>query len=185
MPPASERALALAREVLAKIASYDPYFPKPNGAMLTAWGEHISLKNPDRDDMLAAVTRFYEENIDGVKPMPATITTLARRMKTDRMTRTDYVAPRDKSDDPEPLALPDRKPITRAQWEELHGEKFPEMKVGGAVLDADREGNPLLVACPWCHSSVGVPCVVPSTGVVLMRHRAHDLRWQELGRVQA
>ena len=212
MPKASERALGLAREVLAKIAAYDPYFPKPNEAMLIAWGEHISLKNPDRDDMLDAVTKFYETNEDGSKPYPASISTIARSIRQDRLLRGDYKPPPDKSDDPElpparqsgfgmkaddrrdlnfQLVLGDAK-MTQAEWERRHDEKFPELKTV-PVVDAELVGNPLLVRCPWCKATVGAPCTVPVTqrslaapvmGPMMTKHRAHPSRWDELRKVQ-
>lgn len=183
MPKASERALGLAREVLAKIAAYDPYFPKPNEAMWIAWGEHISLKNPDRDDMLDAVSKFYESNEDGSKPYPASITALARSIRQDRLMRGDYKPPPDKSADPELPAAPGPERITIAEWERRHSERFPQLKVGKTV-DADEVGNPLLVRCPWCKANVATPCIVIGTDVVMTKHRAHPSRWEELRKVQ-
>ncbi len=36
--------------------------------------------------------------------------------------------------------------------------------------------NPLTVACAWCKASVGNRCVVPGTGVALVKSPAHDVR---------
>lgn len=173
MPKASERALQLAREVLAKIAAYDPYFPKPNDVMLMAWAEHISLKNPDRDDMLEAVSKFYETNTD-VKPMPASITSLARQIKQDRTMRHEYVPPPNKSADPEPEQPLGVKKISLQEWEELHARKFPELALGKPLEDDD--ANPLRVHCTHCNSAPGSPCVIPGTTQLLTKIRAHPCR---------
>lgn len=171
MPKASERATALAKEVLAKIAGYDPYFPNPNPAMLTSWAEHISLKNPERDDMLDAVAKFYETNID-VKPLPASITSLARTIRQDRVMRKAYAPPPDKSEDPEPPPPPGAKRISMAEWEELHGQKFPKLALGKDLPD----DNPLRVPCPHCRVTAGNPCTIPGTQQILQKRRAHDSR---------
>lgn len=177
MPKASERAIALAKEVLAKIAAYDAYFPKPNESMLMAWAEHISLKNPNRDDMLAAVSKFYENNADGVKPLPASVTSIARAMRQDRMARGDYTPPPDKSADPEPPALPEGEKITMAEWEARHGVSFPKLVLRRLPEDDSFDGpNPLRVACPHCKASVGTPCSIPGTQQVLVKSRAHPKR---------
>lgn len=181
MPHASERAIKLAKEVLAKCMAYDPHFPKPSEAMILAWGEHISIRNPAREDMLDAVTRFYEHNTEGSKPLPAAISSIARQVRQDRMVRKEYEPPPDKSDDPPPPALPQSNRITLAQWEERHGEKFPRVRLGksvpGAEVDEATAVNPLRVACPYCKSSPGAPCTT-SVGVVLTKHRAHPSRME-------
>lgn len=174
---ASERAIKLAKEVLAKCMAYDPHFPRPSEATLMAWGEHISLKNADRDDMLEAVSKFYETNTD-VKPLPASITFLARQLKQDRNMRHEYRPPPDKSDDPE---LPPgvsasntaAKKITMEEWEELHGQSFPKVALGKSLDDADGL-NPLRVHCPFCNSGPGSPCTIGQIPLTLTR--AHESR---------
>lgn len=170
---ASQRAIELAKEVLTKIACYDPYFPKPNEGMLTAWAEHISLKNPDRDDMLNAVTKFYESSFGDVKPMPASITSIARDLRRDRMSR-DPQPPPEKSVDPAPVELPGAPKISMAEWEERHGEKFPEL-VFGKDLDAP-DRNPLKFVCDHCRASEGSPCVIPGTVQPLTKSPYHPAR---------
>jgi hypothetical protein len=61
-----------------------------------AWAEHIMLKNPAREDALAAVAKFYETNTDR-KPLPASITLIARDMRLDRLARQDYEPPPSKA----------------------------------------------------------------------------------------
>lgn len=133
MPDPTKLSLKLAGEVLAKIASYDPYFPKPNEAMLMAWAEHFVLQNhPTRDDLLEAVALFYaseNQGVMGVKPLPGSISGLARQIKTDRMAREEYKPPPDKSADPELPAVGSAgsESITLAEWERRHGVKFPRL----------------------------------------------------------
>lgn len=176
MPKASERATKLASEVLAKIAGYDPYFPKPNPSTLAAWAEHISLKNPDRDDMLAAVSKFYETTTD-VKPLPASITSIARTIRQDSLLHGEYEPPPDKSDDPEPEPDPGAKKISMAEWEALHGVQFPKLALG-RPLEVPDEGldgpNPLRVQCPYCRAGPGSPCTVDRQPLRLVR--AHESR---------
>lgn len=130
MPPPTKQSINLASKVLAKIATYDPYFPKPNEAMLMAWGEHFVLQNhPAIDDLLEAVALFYaseNQGVMGVKPLPGSISGLARQIKENRLAREDYKPPPDKSADPE-LPAPTSEPITLAEWERRHGVKFPKV----------------------------------------------------------
>lgn len=175
---ASDRAISLAKKVLAKCMAYDPHFPRPSEATLLAWGEHISYRNPDPDDMLEAVTKFYETNTDA-KPLPASITFIARQVRQERAMHGDYKPPPDKSDDPEPQ-LPVGKKISMAEWEELHGAKFPKLALGlpleepNAQLDGP---NPLRVQCPHCQATPGSQCTIPGTTMVLTKSRAHDARY--------
>lgn len=181
MPRASEKAIKLAGEVLAKIAAYDPQFSKPNPATLQAWAEHIGIRNPARDDMLDAVARFYEHNTDcTVKPLPASISSISRQIKQERSLHAEYTPPPDKSDDPEPPAPPQGSKISLREWEVLHGMQFPRGHVFRSVDEAEVQDalpvNPLRVACPHCKSSAGAPCTVPGTSHVLRKHRAHPSR---------
>lgn len=130
MPDPTDQSIQLASAVLAKIAAYDPYFPKPNEATLWAWAEHFVLQNhPSLDDLLEAVAHFYTadyQGVMGVKPLPGNISGLAQQIKRDRLAREDYKPPPDKSADPE-LPAPNSEPITLAEWERRHGEKFPRL----------------------------------------------------------
>lgn len=180
MPKASERAIKLAKEVLAKCMAYDPHFPRPSEATTRAWAEHISLKNPSREDMLDAVAKFYETNAD-VKPLPASITNIARTIRQESLLKDDYRPPPDKSDDPEPVCFQDEfnsKKISMAEWEQLHGQKFPKL-VLGHVDDPDVQldgPNPLRVHCPYCKSGPGSPCTIPGSMHLLTKTRAHESR---------
>lgn len=179
MPKASERAVKLAKEVLAKCMAYDPHFPRPSEATIKAWAEHISLRNPNREDMLEAVTKFYETNTD-VKPLPASITNIVRTLRQDSLLKDDYRPPPDKSDDPEPVFFQDEfssKKISMAEWEQLHGQTFPKLVLGktdsAVPLDAP---NPLRVHCPYCKSGPGSPCTLPGSSIPLTKTRAHESR---------
>jgi hypothetical protein len=140
MPRASERAVELAKEVLAKIAAYDGQFLKPNPATVLAWAEHISLRNPTREDMLAAVTKFYETNEGGVKPLPASISNIAQSMRQDRLMRESTQArqaredARDEQLADEPLSIGSAKPRGTYVNEDPAGWSY-----GNAVTKADRE----------------------------------------------
>lgn len=176
MPKASERAVKLAKEVLAKCMAYDPHFPRPSEATILAWAEHIGLKNPAHDDMLAAVAKFYETTTD-VKPLPASITSIARTIRQDSLLHAEYEPPPDKSDDPEPETAPGTKKISMSEWEALHGVQFPKLALGLPleVPDEKLDGpNPLRVHCPYCKSGPGSPCTVDSMPLRLVR--AHESR---------
>lgn len=189
MPKASEATVKLAKEVLAKIAGYDPWFPKPNDAMLLSWADHFDLKNPAREDVLEAVTRFYGEKRESNKPpLPADITALARAARQDRLLRNEYVPPPDKSDDPQPPEPEGVEKISLAEWEHRHDAKFPHVGVGKSVEEVesprlpphiggwDSEVNPLTVKCQHCGAPATYPCVIPETQEILTRSRAHPRR---------
>lgn len=191
MSKASEATITLAKEVLAKIAGYDPWFPKPNDAMLLSWADHLDLKNPAREDILEAVTRFYGEKRESNKPpLPADITALARAARQDRLLRNEYVPPPDKSDDPEPPEPEGVEKISLAEWEHRHDVKFPHMAVGKSVEEVGVEShrlpahiggwetdvNPLSVKCTHCEALPTYPCVIPGTQQLLTRSRAHPIR---------
>lgn len=182
MPKASEKAIKLAKEVLAKCMAYDPHFPRPSEAQVLAWAEHIGIRNPDRDDMLDAVTRFYEHNTEGIKPLPAAISAIARQVRQERSLHAEYEPPPDKSMDPMPTPAIGAEKITLAEWERRHKTQFPRGKVFRTVGEAEVQDampvNPLRVSCPYCKSSAGFPCTVPGSQDVLTQHRAHPSRME-------
>ena len=172
----SERALELAGQVLAKIAAYDPRFPRPNEAMLRAWGEHITMRNPEPEDMLDAVTKWYAEPHDRI-PMPFDISNIAREMRRDRMARGKPPTPPNRSNEELPPELPGAQPITMAEWERRHGQKFPRLAVGRSIPGEDGP-NPLRVKCRFCHATPGFPCTTYD-GRPLTKHRAHPSRIED------
>lgn len=180
MPKASEKSIALAKDVLKKCIAYDPMFPTPTEAQVMAWAEHISIRNPDREDMLAAVTRFYEHNADGVKPLPAAISSIARQIRQEQSLHGDYEPPPDKSVDPAPPILPGQEKITLAEWEKRHGQKFPRLRIGRSIPEAEYQDdmpvNPLRAKCPHCKAAPGSPCTIPGTSNILTKHRCHPSR---------
>lgn len=191
MPPqASERAVKVASKVLAKIAAYDPYFPKPNQAMLTAWAEHISMKNICEEDMLAGVSKFYESNTEGQKPLPANISLLARELRRERA----LAEPRESSEarearidarvdgatvdlDQKALGGGGVEKISLTEWEQLHGESFPRLAFGKSLDDLDGvDREALKVRCPHCKQPDGSPCTIAGTSELLKKTRSHDAR---------
>lgn len=181
MPQPSERAIGLAKKILAKCMAYDPHFPNPSQATLMAWAELVMINNPSEDDALDAVTKFYATNTDGVKPLPASILTLARQARQDRMARGGYPPPRDRSTDPAPPALPGVEKMPMEEWERRHGRKFPALALGKSLDDPEFTGpNPLRVRCVWCKQPKGEPCVVAGTSQPLKRARAHDVRFAQV-----
>jgi hypothetical protein len=167
---------------LAKIAAYDPQFAVPNESMLMAWAEQVTICNSSEEDMLEAVADFYSTNTTGVKPLPASITSIARGFRRDRMAKADYRPMRDRSVDPEPPALPGVEKISMEEWEARHKERFPKLVLGilpdePSVFDRP---NPLKVRCLWCKQPKGSPCVNRSTGEPLTRSRAHDVRFAQV-----
>ena len=183
MAQASERAVKLAKQVLAKCMAYDPHFPNPSQATLMAWAEHISLRNPDPELLLEAVTRFYDSNTDGFKPLPATITTIARDLRRDSSGRetAEQRAVREARIDAKvdgvtqldsPALGSSAEKITLEEWERRHGVKFPKVVLG---LDVPDGPSPLKVRCPWCRQSSGARCIVPGTNQAL-KNGFHDAR---------
>jgi hypothetical protein len=183
LPAPSERAIGLAKKVLAKCMAYDPHFPHSSDSMIMAWAEHISLKNTAEEDMLDAVTAFYEHNIDGVKPLPATITTLAREIRRERGLR-ETVEEREAREaridakaeghvvDLDRKAIGSRaEKITLEEWEARHGTKLPTVVFGKDMPDGP---NPLKVRCPWCKAAISFPCTIPGTSQALSGF--HDAR---------
>lgn len=80
----------IAARTLAKCAAYDPWFPSPAEAIVTAWTEHLQLdcnKHLTEEDMLAGVTAAYRDNGNGFKPLPKDITDAARKIRADRAQR--------------------------------------------------------------------------------------------------
>jgi hypothetical protein len=141
VPKASERATKLAKEVLAKIAAYDAQFLTPNPATLIAWAEHISLRNPERDDMLAAVTKFYETNEGGVKPLPASISNIAQGMRRDRLARESTESRQHREDvRDEQLEAADQRAIDQGRVRGLYLAEDPAgWTYGGATTRSERE----------------------------------------------
>lgn len=171
--PPSERALKLAGQVLAKIAAYEPRFPQPSQAMLNAWAEHITIRNPDPEAMLDAVAQYFAEPHDSL-PTPFAISNIARTRRQEAMSR-DPQPPPDKAADPAPPELPGVQKMSMAEWEAKHGVKFPELVLGKS-LDNDYVTNPLRVRCPHCGASEGSPCMVAGTAQLLTKVRAHESR---------
>lgn len=64
--------------VLAKCASNDPWFPNPGQAIVKAWAEIFATSNLTREDLLAGVTRAYQTEDTGYRPLPASIVKHAR-----------------------------------------------------------------------------------------------------------
>ena len=143
MPRPSENSIALAKKVLAKCMAYDPYFVNPSQSTVLAWAEHIVIRNPSEDDMMDAVTRFYERNTDGVKPLPASITSLAsvillerreRESDADRLDREERIDAKVEGRAAQTVrSLVER--ITRREWERRHGEQFPAFEVFPRLVD--------------------------------------------------
>lgn len=74
----------LAARTLAKCAAYDPWFPKPSESLVNAWAEHLEIhKNLTLQDLLAAVTKVYNERGSGFRPLPKDITDAAHALRAD------------------------------------------------------------------------------------------------------
>lgn len=188
---ASERAEYVASRVLAKCAAYDHRFPRPNEATKKAWGEHIELKNAQLDDMLEAVTRWYAEPRDRV-PLPADISMIARDLRRERQARetTEEREAREaradaKAEGFEPVDLDTPqlgnrgRKITMAEWEELHGEKFPVLALPSLDEESsDQRRAALKIKCRYCKQMPGCPCV-NHDGKPLTKTVAHDSRIRE------
>ena len=180
----SERSDEAAKVVLAKCMAYDPYFANPAKSTILAWSEHFELRNIATEDLLAGVARFYEFNTEGTKPLPASISFMAREVirqrsqsetteqREEREARIDAKV-EGRAQDLDAPALPRRNPaekITVEEWERRHGEKFPSFGGVGQSVDA----NPLRVRCMWCRQPIGSRCVVSGTAIPLSDF--HDCR---------
>lgn len=181
MPQPSERAVAAARKVLAKIAAYDPHFPNFSQSTLMAWAEHITISNMTEDDMLDGVTKFYETATAGAKPLPASITILANAIRIERIQREPKRA-REEREARRDAKLEGREYVkeldppggkmSMAEWEERHGVRFPKVALG---LDIPDGPKPLSVRCPWCRRDVGYRCVIPGSDTEL-KGPSHNAR---------
>lgn len=170
MAEPSEGAVKLAQQVLAKCMAYDPHFPNPSKANLRAWALHITLKNPTVDDMMEAVDKFYSNNTDGTKPLPATISSIAASIRLDRLSRegatqrADLEARIDAKAEgrryqPEPV----REKLSLREWEARSGECFPRVQVGKRIPREEPrrlslEGSGHVCALPRVVSRVAWQC---------------------------
>ena len=64
--------------VLAKCASFDPWFPNGGEAIVMAWAEVFEKSRLPREDLLAGVARAYRLATEGFKPLPGAIVGHAR-----------------------------------------------------------------------------------------------------------
>jgi len=85
----NDDAIEAAQSVLAKCAANDPWFPQPSRSTALAWAEHFERWNLTRDELLAGVTKAYEDNGHGFKPLPKDIIEWARAIRRDRSDRED------------------------------------------------------------------------------------------------
>ncbi|WP_343466300.1 hypothetical protein AAI421_17965 [Rhodococcus aetherivorans] len=70
----TEEHIATASLVLAKCASFDPWFPNGGDAVTLAWAEAFAESRLAREDLLAGVARMYRHaGEDGVRPVPGII----------------------------------------------------------------------------------------------------------------
>lgn len=186
MPGASDRSIGLAKEVLAKIMSYDPYFANPSQSNVMAWAEHIALRNPDREDMLNAVTRFYDTNTDGTKPMPATISNLARAVRSERLqvgseawrARQEAIADakaEGREFDERELTAGSSEKISRQEWEQRSGEKFPDVTFTKPIPTYEEHQRP---SVPGSGHRCAIPAKVPKGGLWEC-HEGHEQEWME------
>ncbi|AYB70707.1 hypothetical protein SEA_VASUNZINGA_75 [Mycobacterium phage VasuNzinga] len=180
MPQVSEKAIELAKLVLAKCMSYDPYFPNASESQVRAWAEHIMLRNPDPEDMMNAVAVFYEHNTEGIKPLPASISTIAQQLRLNRTAHEtrEQRAVREARIDAKAegravaeLTQGSSERITLEEWERRHGTHI-NFSFGKEVPSGP---NPLRTKCPWCRAPEGGRCVVPGTNQTLKRG-FHDSR---------
>lgn len=82
----------IAALALAKCAAYDPWFPKPSQAIVDSWAEHLAIHKLGVEDVLAGVTKAYNEHGSGFKPLPKDISDAGRAIRRDRAEREDEAA---------------------------------------------------------------------------------------------
>ena len=187
---ASERAERVAALVLAKCAAYDHRFPRPTEATHHAWAEHITIKNAKEEDMLAAVSKWYEEPHDRV-PLPADISLIARDIQRDRMSREPESRRRQREAyydaraegrpvDLDSVAIGEtQERISMEEWERRHNQKFPKLALPSLNEDAsDQRRAAFKIKCRYCKQNPGYPCV-NHDGSPLTKTIAHDSRIRE------
>lgn len=76
----------VAAKALAKCAAYDPWFPKPDPMAVDAWAEQMDRYDVTMEEALAGVTRMYDENGSGFKPLPRD---LIRAIRAERNSRPE------------------------------------------------------------------------------------------------
>jgi hypothetical protein len=148
-----------------------------------AWAEHITLKNPTAEDMLAAVSKWYEEPHERV-PLPADISIIAREFQRDRKSREPENVRRHREDIRDGVHVveldePRRERITMADWEARHGESFPKLAFQSAdEVISDQRRAAFRILCRHCKAQPGSPCVT-FDGRPLTKSPFHDCRLAE------
>jgi hypothetical protein len=173
----------LAKEVLAKIMAYDPYYANPSESMVMAWAQHISMKNPDREDMLTAVDRFYESP-PKEKPLAPHITTLAREVRLERTqvgsdawrARQEAIADakaEGREFNERELTAGTAEKISRQEWEQRSGEKFPDATFTKPIPTYEEHQRP---SVPGSGHRCAIPAKVPKAGTWEC-HDGHEQEW--------
>lgn len=168
----SPEKVQTAGKVLAKIKAYDPSMSDPGEGIVLAWASALTLANIAEDIALEAVDHMYlAVDNSNFRPLPGLLIQHCREVRRERFDQERAAKEQHEEVDRTPR-------ITMREWEELHGEKFPRAKFGKIVPQPD-DVNPLIVACRHCKSSIGTPCLIPGTRMLLKLHRAHPCRFED------
>lgn len=100
----SDQYRAIAAQALAKCAAYDPWFPQPNRLTVEAWAEQLAHWKIQLPDALAGVSKMYEDNGSGFRPLPKDLIDAARTVRRIR-TESESPAEREAREDARDAAL--------------------------------------------------------------------------------
>jgi hypothetical protein len=166
----NETDLETARQVLARCAGHDPWFPNPDPMVVAVWAEQFAQSGLPRERLIRGVFRAYRDNGSGFRPLPKDILAAARAEGGDPASMTDEerrahealcdskAAP----DPPEVEAPPPRPAITsptsRARLVEQFAESHPGLdraatqRVLAGVPRRPSRDVPVPLPCPDCGS---------------------------------
>jgi hypothetical protein len=108
----NEPDLETARQVLARCAGHDPWFPNPDPIVVAVWAEQFRDSGLSRERLVQGVFRAYRDNGSGFRPLPKDIIAAARLCLSEQaLTMTDeqraeYEALCDAKAAPDDPALP-------------------------------------------------------------------------------
>lgn len=112
MTPLTEADLEVARQVLARCAAHDPWFPNPDPMVVATWAQQFTESRLRGQALIEGVFRAYRDNGSGFRPLPKDIIVAARAVLSEKQLRwsdeerAEFEALCDAKAQPEPPALP-------------------------------------------------------------------------------
>ena len=152
---ASAQTIRAVGAALARARLFDDKIGASDEGRIAAWSEAVDPYNLSHDDLMAAVTAYYQDNPDGRTMQVADLIRHARAIRRDRAERE-----------------PDQfREARQSQIDARVAEHVADIAEARAI-PYERPSNatsfnPLTVHCPWCHAGPGSRCRIPSTDLTL------------------